>query len=255
MYRRVCVGLVLLAGCDGQIFTPAPGSSSMVIDQPGPVSGSGGGDVGLPPTDSTCVPAAAVACGTGSTPQRVWALSRREFDASVAAALQSSSKQAQSTFPFENRRNGFSSNPEAVVFDTTLVTLLMNAAEAIATERAAAERAAITCSLSTTPRASPIDTCAQSFIASAGRRLFRRPLTATESSGLYSVYLVGFANPDDGHAAALSGVQTVLAAMLQSPAFLYRTELGDAANTAATVPLTPYEAASALSYLTTGGAS
>ena len=45
----------------------------------------------------------------------------------------------------------------------------------------------------------------------------------------------------------------MVAAMLQSPHFLYRTELGpETSGPGSTVTLTPYEVASSLSYLLTG---
>ena len=50
-----------------------------------------------------------------------------------------------------------------------------------------------------------------------------------------------------------AGVEAMVAAMLQSPYFLYRTELGpETAGPGATVTLTPHEVASSLSYLLAG---
>jgi hypothetical protein len=48
------------------------------------------------------------------------------------------------------------------------------------------------------------------------------------------------------------GVSSVISAMLQSPYFLYRSEIGADGATGATISLTPYEVASSLSYLLTG---
>jgi hypothetical protein len=78
------------------------------------------------------------------------------------------------------------------------------------------------------------------FVGSLGRRTFRRPLTAEEQAryeGVFSLgeelYGAGFAN----------GAAFVIRAMLQSPRFLYRSELGPAGE-----PLDGYEAASKLSF-------
>jgi hypothetical protein len=79
------------------------------------------------------------------------------------------------------------------------------------------------------------------FIASVGRRLFRRPLTAPEVARLQPLFDMGATSSGDTSSFAL-GAEMVLAAMLQSPHFLYRTELG-AAGTA----LSGYELAAKLS--------
>ncbi|HTU61199.1 MAG TPA: DUF1592 domain-containing protein, partial [Polyangiales bacterium] len=75
------------------------------------------------------------------------------------------------------------------------------------------------------------------FIASVGRRLFRRPLTAAEVSRLQPLFDMGAA--EGGFA---SGAEMVLAAMLQAPQFLYRSELGQPGTA-----LTGYEIAAKLS--------
>ena len=76
------------------------------------------------------------------------------------------------------------------------------------------------------------------FIASVGRRLFRRPLTAQEVARLQPLFDMGASS---GGSFA-TGAELVLAAMLQSPHFLYRTELGPAGT-----PLSGYEMAAKLS--------
>lgn len=79
------------------------------------------------------------------------------------------------------------------------------------------------------------------FISTVGRRAFRRPLTAAESSRYMTVYTAGTTMSGTKSAFA-KGAAMVLRAMLQSPLFLYRSELGpDGA------PLTGYEMAAKLS--------
>jgi len=88
------------------------------------------------------------------------------------------------------------------------------------------------------------DACAQSFITSFGARAFRRPLTDAESARYQALEkTIAAAEGFEG------GVRAVVMAMLQSPNFLYRTELG--ARTGANYTLGPYEIASELSYLLT----
>lgn len=83
--------------------------------------------------------------------------------------------------------------------------------------------------------------CAVTFVRDFGRRLMRRPLTADEQAGYLRIYdlaaEVGFE----------AGIRWTLTAMLQSPHFLYRTELGR--RTDAGFTLTSYEVATELSYL------
>jgi hypothetical protein len=81
------------------------------------------------------------------------------------------------------------------------------------------------------------------FIRNFGKRAFRRPLTAAEEARYQSLFTTGatvFASGNNFK----DGVQLVVEAMLQSPNFLYRTELGTAGQ-----PLSGYEVASKLSFL------
>jgi hypothetical protein len=87
--------------------------------------------------------------------------------------------------------------------------------------------------------------CTQSFITSFGRRAFRRPLNADEVSR----YTMLLRTATDMTADAWLGLRVMTSAMLESPAFLYREELGvqDPADPARRV-LTDYELASRLSF-------
>lgn len=76
-----------------------------------------------------------------------------------------------------------------------------------------------------------------------GRRIYRRPLAADELARYERLFALGpqaFASGDD----FADGVQLFLEAALQSPHFLYRTELGDDG-----APLSGFELASKLSFL------
>jgi hypothetical protein len=84
--------------------------------------------------------------------------------------------------------------------------------------------------------------CRQSFIRSFGRRAFREPLPDARVKTYEALFALESTFAD--------GAEAVVTAMLQSPFFLYRRELG--ATTGTTVKLTPYEVASSLSYLLTG---
>jgi len=87
---------------------------------------------------------------------------------------------------------------------------------------------------------------AREFIEFFGRRAYRRPLTTDEVDRLEEVFDVGAALT--GTASAFTvGAGLVIEAMLQSPHFIYRTELGNDG-----APLGGYEMASKLSFLFRG---
>ncbi len=90
--------------------------------------------------------------------------------------------------------------------------------------------------------------CAKKFIEEFGLRAFRRPLSDDEKGDLFALYTkVRGADIGLNHA---EGVRTLISAMLQSPMFSYRWELGGAPTRAGElVKLNDYEMASRLSYL------
>jgi hypothetical protein len=98
------------------------------------------------------------------------------------------------------------------------------------------------------PCAGPADDCARTFIASFGRKAFRRPLTQGEQDAFF----LQFKKADavlEGTDPFNKGVQLVVESMLQMPQFLYRVELAESAPVSGMVPLTSFEIASRLSYM------
>jgi hypothetical protein len=88
--------------------------------------------------------------------------------------------------------------------------------------------------------------CVAAFISGFGRRAWRRPLEPDELQAMQQIYR------DTADPGPVDGVAGVVAAMLQSPQFIYRPEpvTGTAATT--TMPLEPYALATRLSLLLTG---
>lgn len=82
---------------------------------------------------------------------------------------------------------------------------------------------------------------AATFIQTFGRRVYRRPLTAAEVTTYQAVFTTG-SGLSGSQSAFTKGAGLVIEAMLQSPHFLYRSEM--AANGA---PLTAFEMAAKLS--------
>jgi hypothetical protein len=81
--------------------------------------------------------------------------------------------------------------------------------------------------------------CVASFVVGFGRRAFRRPLTDAERARYESL---ATSTPD-----ANEGVELAMRAMLASPAFLYRSEMGTLGSDG-TYALSPWEIATALAY-------
>jgi hypothetical protein len=79
------------------------------------------------------------------------------------------------------------------------------------------------------------------FIAAVGRRVYRRPLSGAETAAYQKLFDMG-ATLSGTQSAFAKGASVVLEAMLQSPYFLYRSELG-----AVGAPLSGYEMAAKLS--------
>jgi hypothetical protein len=86
------------------------------------------------------------------------------------------------------------------------------------------------------------DACAGQFIEKFLSRAFRRPATAAELAAMMGVYQAGTPDGYDG------AIRLVIEATLQSPSFVYRSELGQR-STPELANLTSYEVASELSFL------
>jgi mono/diheme cytochrome c family protein len=81
--------------------------------------------------------------------------------------------------------------------------------------------------------------CPEQFLGDFGRRAFRRPLTPDEISRYATLWR---AQPTDA-----DGLDATVSALLVSPGFLYRSELGEETSPGV-FRLTPWETAGALSY-------
>ena len=142
------------------------------------------------------------------------------------------------SFPVEARPTGFP-------FDNAATTGLVTAVHAEQYDRAAESLAAavdLARVLPCDPDVVGSSACAQQFVSSLGARAFRRPPTAAEIDR-YAALITGL--PWE------VGVRAAIHAMLQSPHFLYRSEIG-LLRPDGTFDLDGYEVASALSYFLWG---
>ena len=113
---------------------------------------------------------------------------------------------------------------------------VMNMAEGVATYASSRLSSLFPCSSNTAA-------CQKQLLTSFGTRAFRQPLTDAQVAAYQSL----MASMPDFNSAA----QAMISGLLQSPYFLYRSEMGVEVSNG-TFPLTQYEIASELSYLITG---
>ncbi len=137
--------------------------------------------------------------------------------------------------------DGFDNDARSLVVSPLLAEQLRVAAEALATDATRDLSRVSPC----VPSGASDVACARRMIESFGQRAFRRPLTSDEADR-YATLHATIATGEGFQ----EGVEAVVSAMLQSPHFLYRSELGVASG--ARWRLTQWEIASELSYLLTG---
>jgi hypothetical protein len=185
-------------------------------------------------------------CGNGTTescvtgaahlgPRQLRRLTRVEYDNTIRDLFQITSTWGAS-FPPDDVVNGFDDNAAALRVGPLLVDKYAGAATEVAALVVKDPGKLAPCA------ASGDDVCAKSLIPEVGARIFRRPLSPSELARYQALYQFGATG---GFA---EGVKIVLTAMLQSPSFLYRSELG-VRQSDGTYALTPYEIAAELSYL------
>ena len=224
--------VVLLAlGCQASIDDGHKGSGS------GGSSAGGaqnlGGGVALPPGTQ----AAAL------LPARIRRFADAEYQATVSSLIGSGADGISVDFVPDSRQGGFTLN-EAQRVDPVFARQLSEAAIALAadlrkhvTERAPCQSPTV---------AAEADKCADGFIRSFGQKAYRRALRDDEVTQLMTVFHAAYEGGSYDE-----GIELVVRAMLQSAAFLYLTEIGDAP--ASTIKLTQDELASSVSYLVQGG--
>jgi hypothetical protein len=108
-------------------------------------------------------------------------------------------------------------------FTNNELSLVVDAKQFLAYETAAEAAAALATGSAGALAALSPDTDRDGFVRAFGRRAFRRPLTPAEEAKYQGVYTKGEALYGAGFA---QGASLVIRAMLQSPDFLYRSELG-----------------------------
>jgi hypothetical protein len=178
------------------------------------------------------------AAPTALPASRIWRLSAEQWKNSVVKALGVAAPDVNS-FPNDgvDPRTGFSDDSSGNKITGTLAQTYFDASDRVVSQAAPAVVTAFPC-LSTAPVAA---NCAQMVVGSYGQKLFRRALTPAENTQ-FANYLVAEAKLDP----VATAVGSMLKAMMMSPEFLFRTELGT--SKPGPVDMTGDEIAAMLSY-------
>lgn len=238
--------LTLPMGCVAETL-PGEGGSG------GSGTGSTSASGAAPGTGSSTGTGGGTSSGGGTTvivdgqeltlmPARIRRLTNAEYDASVQSLLGTTMAPA-SEFPPDTRQHGYTVN-EAQRVDPVLARALDASAILLAAEARADFDSLAPCP---DPEGGA-EACAQSFIDSFATKAYRRPLSEDDRASLLALYHAGA----DG-AAYADGIELVIRGVLQSPGFLYLTEIGDGTEEDGAVTLTKHEVAAELSYDITGG--
>ena len=208
--------LALCVGCSGDVSSDAP---PVAGDVPDPNAEVDPGDALLGSNEI---------CSQGAPPRRVILISDSEYVTSVQTLLPG----IQLPDTAAVTRQQASAFAQVTPPKATQFRLWADAAA----EATVANLAALTPCASATPDAA----CALTFVTNLAEQAYRRPLSEVDIARLEALLAQGNL---DGPAA---GVQLAVSAILQSPSFLYRTELGQPAANAAAVALAPHEIAANL---------
>lgn len=169
-------------------------------------------------------------------PRRLRLLTNREYANTINDLLNiSTGATIAVSFEPDTEVKGFDNNAEASKINNGRMDAYWNAAKQVA--ETVSMNNLMTCSTGTAR-----DQCANTFVPAFGKKAFRRPLASAEQTSYSNLFRLGSSNE--------AGARLVIQAMLSSPNFLYRAEIGSVVSGASN--LTPYETANLLSYTFTG---
>jgi hypothetical protein len=225
--------ILLAAGCTGRISSPGAGATASGPAAPtGFGTGAGGSGSGTGGSGSGGAPAPGV---EGPSPRLLRQLNLAEYQSTVADLLHLTNVDV-SAVPPDVAVDGFTTNVTGLFVSDVSMDAYNTVAGALG-DRAVAE---------SFPALVPCQTqdsaCAGAFVDAFGLRAFRRPLTPDEKTRYLALFDPSLTGGD-----FKTGVGLVVKAMLVSPYFLFRSELG-ADIGGGTFRLTPYEIATAISY-------
>ncbi len=169
--------------------------------------------------------------------RRIWRLTRAQFDNAIAA-LWGSKKTFAAKLSEEVGQNGFLNSASGLRVRGTEASQFQAAAAELALEAGGQFATVFGCAVG---KGSDL-ACQKAFVETFGLKAFRRPLSVDEKLRYQKLFADLLVLQDEKTA-----LQGVIEAMLQSPNFLFRTELGDVAK-ADRSTLNAFEVASALAF-------
>lgn len=222
---HVGVALALALGCTGRIAEP-------------------GGD----PSDATSATTPGATCRPGDVIDPGATHLRRLTSAEYLRTVRDlfgDVADPTGSFPADAIADGFDNNAEASTVSELHVAQYQAAAERVAAEvagDAALRERLVGCDVVAEGRA-----CVESFVPRLARLAHRRPASSEEIGALLAIVDATAGDPDPW-----IGVQLVIEAVLQSPSFLYRPEIGFADGGGDRLRLTGHELATRLAYFLWG---
>jgi hypothetical protein len=231
------------SGAAGTSPVPGPSPGTGTAGAPAPIGG--GGNPGGPGMTAPPGPTAAASFIDPSS-TALARLTNVEYSQTVTDVLgEPPNASTRYKFPDDPRQHGFDNNVTLLQISSAHGDRYATAAEGIAAATFAdTTRRALVMKCDPATGAA----CLSTTIRGMGRRLYRRPLADAEVTSFAALAAAG-ANPADPY----SGARTVLEAMLQSPNFLYRVQIGvKDAKRPTIVGLTGFELATRLSFLLLG---
>ncbi len=235
--RALLIASLGLCGCMGSVVGPPleewlfPGTGGGAAGGGLAIGGgpAGGGEEGPPARDLP------------SPSSRLARLSHQEYDNTVRDLLGASTSLGLSaTFPATTTSTTFNNNGGDLTITSAQWQSYQTAAEEVA------RLATLNTTALTTVAGGSLPTEDEQLVAALGRRALRRALSASELGAYQALFDAG-ATAYPSMTPRLAGARILLEGLLQSPHFLYKTELSTAV-TDDVVPLTPYEQATRLSY-------
>lgn len=194
----------------------------------------------LPPGVST-TPGVPLPAEGALGPVAVRRLSNEEYDNTVQDLLQIPAGTA-ATFVPDARTLGYRNIAKALTVPLVVAEQYAAAAASLAATVATNAATLAPCA---GPDAAAQIACADTFITTFGAKALRRPLTSEELTAYSKIF-----QDERGRTTYSEGIGAVAETLLQSPHFLYKTELG--AGTGVGRQLTAHELATQISYLVTG---
>jgi hypothetical protein len=239
-------------GCTGGALDRPVQPGNGATGEPSNPASPGGGDANTgsgQPGSNTSQPVGEPPAGVGTQvfalcsdgqeqpgPRLLRLLTRREYSNTVRDLLFLDPPDV-SSLPLEARVRGFDNNARSQAVTSRHVDAYVALASKLAQDAVQNHKGQLL------PCDQNQSSCARTFVERFGLRAFRRPLTTQELDRYAALFASDLTqnNFDEGMRLSIS-------ALLVSPNFLYRSEVGEP-DGSGNFKLTPYEVASALSYL------